>query len=648
MRSRITEAPAIAGRHRRLNRFWWWTLVVYSSLAVTLAVNDIFYLKIAGFMPIGNGYYYYLIALFLPLVYIIFPANKSAPRDKVPWYDCFLFLLCFVTALFFAVNAYNILWQGWDFAAPTIPAIFSIILWGLVLEGARRTAGLPLTIICAVFSIYPLFAGSMPGFMEGFSFSFPRVASLHAMSQDNIIGIPMRTIGRLIIGFMLFGVALQYTGGGRFFLSFSSALLGHARGGPAKVAVVASGLFGSISGAAISNVLTTGSVTIPTMKRVGYPPEFAAATEAVASTGGALMPPIMGAVAFIMASFLGVPYAEIVIAAVVPALLYYLTLFVQVDGYAARTGLRGLPRSELPAVSASLKEGWFYIFAMFALVYFLLVLRLEARAPFYATALLLGLAMIRKDTRFTPKSFLEFIAGVGRFMAELTAMLAAVGLILGSLAMTGVAASFSGELILLAGGSVILMLFLGAIASTILGMGMTISACYIFLAVILAPALIKVGIIPMAAHLFILYWGLVSYLTPPVALSAITAASIAQSKPMRTGFLSMRLAGAIYIVPFFFVFNPALLLIGSFSDIIVPVLTVFVGIVFLGYGLVGYLPKLGSLGLITRLVVLAGGLLLAWPEWYSNLAGLAMLAILFLYFFGRRFLSQRSTLVKQE
>lgn len=653
MEKDIAKISTPEDKHRKLSRFWWWVLVAFSGLGILLALNQVFTLRILGFMPVENAYSYYLIALFLPLVYILVPATKTASRDKVPWYDCLLFLLCVVAAVYFAANAMNILQRGWELRAPITAAVFSVLIWVLVVEALRRAGGLVLASIVAVFSIYPLFAGQMPGIFEGFSYSFLGTAAYHAMSQESILGIPLRTVGTLIIGFMVFGVALQYTGAGKFMIDFSMALLGHLKGGPAKVAVVSSALFGSMSGSPISNVLSTGPFTIPTMKRVGYAKEYAGAVEAVASTGGIIMPPVMGAVAFIMAAFLSVPYSAVIIAAIVPAVLYYVGLFTQVDGYARKEQLKGVPRAELPSVRASLKAGWFYIVAFFALVFFLLYLRREAAAPFYATALLLALAMIRKDTRFTPRSFLEFLAGIGKFLAELTAVLAGVGLIIGSLSMTGIVPVLTGELLLLAGGSVIVLLLLGSVASAIMGMGMTASACYIFLAIMLAPALVTGGVEPMAAHLFILYWGIISCLTPPVALSAITAANIAQSSPMKTGFLSMRLGIAIYFVPFLFVLNPSLLLIGPASEIIPSVLTAIAGMIVLGYGLSGYLPRVGNLSLVMRIIAISSGVLLTIPHWYPSLAGLLLLIVLALvglrrYRVEKRVTAEASTITGQE
>lgn len=630
-------------RHRKLNRTWWLILITFSALATLLAVSQIFLLAPFGFLLVETGYFYCLIALYISLVFIIFPASKSAPRDKIPWYDYILFFGCVGISLFFASKALEIIERGWEFLAPTSVAVLGVVLWFLVIEAVRRASGLVLAIVVSLFSFYPLFCVHMPGFLEGVPYSFLDAARYHSMSCDSILGIPMKVVGSLLIGFMLFGVALQATGGGKFFLNFASALVGTTRGGPAKVAVIASGLFGSMSGSVISNVVTTGSITIPTMKRIGYPATYAAAIESCASTGGVLMPPIMGAAAFIMASLLDVPYLSIIVCAAIPSILYYLGLLLQVDGYAARTGLKGMPKSEVPSLWLTLKQGWFYIFAFVILIYFLVVLRNEGQAPFYAIAILVACAMLRKETRFTWHSFLEFIASCGRFMAELTAILGAVGLIIGSLSMTGVAHAFSRELVLLAGGSMALLLLFGALTSFILGIGMSITACYIFLAIVLAPALIAIGLNQFSVHLFIMYWGMVSFITPPVALGAITAAGIAGSEPMRTGFRAMRLGTVIYFIPFFFVLNPALILQASGTEVILCVITAIIGVLLLANSLEGYLLGIGSVAIPLRILTAIGGLALMLPptpwvpgsEWTDIIGGI-IVALLIVYGYWRR------------
>jgi len=611
---------------------------------MSLAILQIFLLNPFGFFIIETGYIYCLIAFYTGMVFIIFPATKSEPRDKIPVRDYILFALLVSISLYFASQAIQIVEGGWEFVAPTHIMIMGIIVWFLVIEAVRRTSGLVLAMVCLFFSLYPLFAVYMPAFLEGVPYSFTDTARYHALSCESILGIPMKVVGKLLVGFMLFGVALQYTGGGKFFLNFAASLVGFTRGGPAKIAVIASGLFGSMSGSVISNVVTTGSITIPAMKSTGYEPTYAAAIESCASTGGCLMPPIMGAAAFIMASLLDVRYLIIAASAAIPAILYYLGLLVQVDAYAARTGLKGLPREECPPLLKTLKEGWFYIFAFAVLIYFLIVLWNEGQAPFYAMVILVICAMMRKETRFTRKSFVEFIAGTGRFMAEIATILAAVGLVVGSLAMTGVAHSFSHELVAFAGGRWLPMLFMGALASFILGIGMTVTACYVFLAIVLAPALIAIGLNQFSVHLFVMYWGMISFITPPVALGAITAAGIAGADPMRTGFRAMRLGAIIYFIPFFFVLNPALVLHAPVIDIIHCTLTAVLGVYFLAASIEGYVLGVGKIDGFSRIVGGISGLLLMMPytplvpgsDWTDAIGGVIVILLIAYHLLRKR------------
>lgn len=622
-------------RYRKLNTTWWVVLIVFSIVAVTLVILNCFLIKPFGFMLIETAYLCSLIAFYGSMAFIVFPPSKTAPRDKIPWYDYLLFSLCLGISLYFATQALNVIERGWEFVAPPLPTLLAVIFWFLMIEAVRRASGLVLATVCLVFSFYPLFAGYMPGFMEGTQFSLLETGRYHAMSRVSILGIPMSVVGKLLVGYMIFGVVLQHTGGGKFFLDLSSALLGGSRGGPAKVAVLASALFGSMSGSAISNVVTTGSITIPTMKRIGYKPEYAGAIESCASTGGVLMPPIMGAAAFLMASLLCVPYLTIIVCAIVPSLLYYLGLLLQVDGYAGRVGLRGLPKSELPSLWLTLKQGWFYLFALVALIFFIVQLRVESEAPFYAIAILIGCSMIRKETRLTRKGFLDMLAATGRFMAEITAILAAIGLIIGAMSITGLGHSFSRELVAFAGGNLALLLIMGAATSAILGMGMTITACYVFLAIVLAPALIAIGLHPIAVHLFVMYWGMVSYITPPVALAAITASTISGGSALRTGLVAMRLGAVLYVIPFFFVLNPALILQAPIAQIAVAVPTALAGVALLASGLEGYLLGIGRLGVALRVLTVGGGLLLLTPERITDIAGIAILALLIIYGFWR-------------
>ena len=454
------------------------------------------------------------------------------------------------------------------------------------------------------------------------------------MSNEGILGIPMAVFGSLIIGFIIFGVALKETGGGDFFLDISSALLGHKRGGQAKVSIISSAFFGSLSGSVISNVLTTGSMTIPSMKKAGYSPAYAGAIEACASTGGVLMPPIMGATAFIMATFLGVSYAQVCLAAAIPSLLYYFGLFVQVDAYAAKNSLKGAPKAELPPFTQTLAKGWFYIAAFAVLFYFLFFLRREAQAPLIASAFLIIIAALKQKNRFGIKEFYKFILSVGTLLAELIAILVAIGFILSSLAVTGVANAFSRELVALAGGNIPILLIMGALTSFLLGMGMTVTACYVFLAIVLGPALVKAGLNQVAVHLFIMYWGMISFITPPVAIAAYAAAPLAGADPFRVGYKALKLGIIIFIIPFFFVLEPALVFQAPIEKVLYSVATALIGVFVLGGALEGYVQGMGRLNRLNRVILLLGGLMMLIPDWRTDAIGICIIA---LSLFGKRF-----------
>jgi len=352
---------------------------------------------------------------------------------------------------------------------------------------------------------------------------------------------------------------------------------------------------------------------------VGFSPTYAGGVEACASTGGVLMPPIMGATAFVMATFIEVPYSDIVLAAAIPSALYYLGLFMQIDAYAARRGIQGLPREELPSLRQVLRDGWYFVAVFALLVFMLLYLRREAQAPFYATALLIAINQFSPQHRWDLKRLRGFIEAVGIMLAELAALLAGVGLIIGALTLSGKVGSIAYELVALAGDNVIILLAMGALTSFVLGMGMTVTAAYIFLAVTLAPALTTAGLDRMAVHLFMLYWGMISFITPPVSLGAFAAASIARSDPMKTGFAAMRLGSIIYFLPFFFALNPALIGQGEAAEVVLVVATACLGILLLAAALQGYLLGFGALAgsrlrsYAARLLLAAAGIAFALP-----------------------------------
>ncbi len=618
-------------KHRSLKGFVRVYFITASALALLCAIYSNFHLSIGGLTFVNNGYLYALLGLFLPLVFLIFPPVKTAKAlEKVPWYDYIIAFAILASCIFLIYNSSRMVLMGWEYRAPLMGMIAAVIIFLGVLEAARRTSGHLFFFVVLFFGCYALFANKMPGFLYGKSYSLLKTISFHALGSDSIIGIPMRTTGSILVGFMIFAVALMHTGAGSFFIDLAKALLGPVRGGSAKVSIFSSALMGSISGSVISNVLSTGSFTIPAMKKSGYPSHYAGAVEACASTGGTIMPPVMGATAFIMAEMLEVSYSSIIAAALIPSLLYFACLFFQADAYAVIHGIKGEPRENCPKLSEVMKDGWFYLIGIFLLIFLVIFFNREAQAAWISTLVLLLLSFSKKEHRFSIKKFIGFIEGAGKFMAEITSILAACGLVIGSMVFTGIANSFATEVVAIAGDNVLLLLLSGALACFILGMGMTISACYIFLALVFAPALTSMGFDRMAVHFFILYWGMASYITPPVAMGSFAASTIAKSTPMKTGITSMRLGLVAYILPFFFVINPALVAQGALSDILLCTLTCLVGIALIGMSIEGYLLGIGRLPLWSRPVLVIGGGLLCHPFYNTDIYGAVIVAIVVL------------------
>lgn len=647
----MEKKSRIEARYRDLPAFWQWITIVFSFLGLFLAIFQVFHFQISGMMLMENSYLYLLMSFYLSMVFLLFPSKIKGPEKVFFYIDVFLCFLNLAITLYFAWLGYDIIEGGWSYLAPLHITVMSVILWALVIEAVRRTTGTSLALIILVFSLYPLFAPHMPGFLEGHGRTFSTTAAFHALSIQSLLGIPMRVAGMILIGFIIFGVALQASGGGSFFLNLSYCILGTTRGGTAKVAVLSSALFGSLSGSVISNVVTTGSITIPAIKKSGYPAHYAGGIECAASTGGVLMPPVMGATAFVMAAFLAMSYGKIALAAAIPSILAYLGLLIQVDAYAARKGLTGALRSEIPSLKKTLMQGWFYLGAVAVLLYFLFALRLESQAPFISILFLFAFAMIRKETRLSLRSFIQFIQSTGKLLSELIAILSGVGMILGSLALTGVAAAFAREIVGMAGGNMWFMLFLGAFASFVLGMGMTITACYVFLALVLAPALEMIGLNQIAVHLYVMYWGMLSYITPPVALAAFPAAVIAGSSPIKVGLVAMKLGAVKYLVPLFFVLDPALVMQAGGGDILQAFVSATVGVILIGSVLEGYLIGVGNLelktipGLISAGGLFVAGFILGLPGWKMDLFGFGLAAATLLYIFFIRTVKKERQIV---
>lgn len=614
-----SSSQTVPERVRRLDGFTCCWLIAAAIGSAFASIYIIFGLgnRLGLYVPLETEYFYFLLAALLPLVFLLYPAFGKL-EHKVPWWDWILAVITLAICSYFTILSNDIVDIGWEYDAPTYAQILAFVLWGLVLEACRRAGGNAVFVVCLIASTYPMYSSIAPGFLSSPNISPMTTAGFHIFGSESILGIPMTALGTIVIGFLIFGVALQHTGGGEFFLNLAFSLLGRRRGGPAKVAIFASGLMGSMSGSVITNVMTTGVMTIPAMKRVGFRGSYAAGVEACASTGGVLMPPVMGTTAFVMATFLGIPYSDIVVAAIIPSLLFYLGLFLQIDAYSARHGLKGLEEADVPKLGQVMRDGWYFIFVFVLLIVMLVHFQRESQAPYVATALLLIINQFSKKHRWNWARLKQFVIGMGTLFAELTALLACVGLVIGSMMLTGKIGSLSYQLVSLAGDSVLLLLVMGAITSFILGIGMTVTAAYLFLAVTLAPALTGNGLNPLAVHLFMLYWGMISFITPPVAIGAFAAASVARANPIRTGLEAMRLGSIIYFVPFFFVLNPALIGQGPLSEVAVVFCSAVVGVGLISAGLQGHLFWIGTikqspLGWVARALLFLSGLAMALP-----------------------------------
>lgn len=557
--------------------------------------------------------------LIMALVFLLVPLKKGAPKDRLPWYDLIFSMLGLMAGVYLALYYKEIVVEM-GLLTPLRVGLGTIAIL-LILEASRRVLGWPFLTIVLLFMFYALFTFLFPGRLYGKGVSWPRLATFLYLDPQGILGIAIEVAATVVFAFVFFGQALFRTGGGEFFTDSAMALMGRYRGGPAKVSVMASSLFGTMSGSAVANVVTTGSVTIPLMKKSGYPPYFAGAVEATASSGGQIMPPIMGAAAFLMATFLGMPYGKVALSAAIPALLYYMAVFIQVDLEAAKNGLQGLPSEKLPRLFLVLRKGWLFLIPLAVLIYALFIRVIEAdRAGLYATASVFLICCLRKEDRLGLIRLIKILKETGEGMIEIGIVCCAAGLIIGIVSLTGLGFTFSQALISLAGGSKLLLLVLGAAGAIILGMGMTVTAAYILMIILIAPALIQLGIPPLSAHLFVFYFAVMSFLTPPICLAVYAAASLAGADMMKTAFQAIKLGIAAYIVPFLFAYHPSLLLQGNIFDILHAVMTAMIGISLLAIGAEGFLFR--ELNWVKRGLLILGGLGCLIPGWRSDIVGL--------------------------
>ena len=552
-----------------------------------------------------------VVGLSLATVFLNVPANRGK-RGKLPWYDV-LAALAAVAVMGHVMIAYPRLVD--DVALRTTETlVIGVVSVALVLEGLRRATGHVLFFIVGTFIVYGLLGHLIPGELTARPVGADWLFIYLAFDPSGLFGTPMTVGATIVLLFILMGQYLISAGGGDFFTDLAMATMGRRRGGAAKIAIVASALFGSISGSAVSNVASTGVITIPLMRRSGYSAPDAGAIESVASTGGQFMPPIMGAAAFLMAEFLEIPYTEVMLAALVPSLLYYFAVFIQVDLIAARDGIAEVDQ-DIPGTWDVLKRGWHFIVPFVVLLYALFELHVDPSvAALYATAVIIvgGLLRSYKGQRLGARELVSTISSTGLVMVELTMILGGAGFVIATLNVTGLGFGLTLSLVQLAGGSLVLLLLLAGGVCTVLGMGMPTAGVYVLLAALVAPSLAKFGVEPLAAHMFILYFGMMSMITPPIALAAFAAATISGASPMATGWVSMRLGWVAYIVPFLFVFSPTLLLFGESLHIVLNIATATVGVYFISVAAIGHFSR--TLGPAFRLVLAAAGLATMFPD----------------------------------
>jgi TRAP transporter 4TM/12TM fusion protein len=563
----------------------------------------------------------------LALIFLLFPMRKKNLRNvKVAWYDIVLAILGIAVGAYWPLMIDELVNRVGRLTEVDYFIGLAAIL--LVLEATRRTVGLPITIIATVFMIYALYGPYMPGFLAHRGLDLDTLVQTMFFTTEGILGTPLGVSSTFIFLFLLFGAFLVKTGVGQYFNDLAVSLAGKRVGGPAKVAIFSSALQGTISGSSVANVVTSGSFTIPMMKKLGYRKEFAGAVEAAASTGGQLMPPIMGAAAFLMVEFIGggITYWDIAKAATIPALLYFTGIWIMVHFEAKRVGLRGMTDEELPDRKEVLKK--IYLLLPILAVILLMVSGMSImRAALWSILITILVSMIRKDTRIGFKDAIDALVDGARTALSVAAATAAAGIIVGVVTKTGLGLKLANGLLDLAGGVLIPTLMLTMVAAIVLGMGSPTTANYVITSTIAAPAIILLGVPDLSAHLFVFYFGIIADITPPVALAAFAAAGVSGGEPLRTGVNSAKLAIAAFIIPYMFVLSPELLMIDTtWYYLIWVVFTAIAGMMAIGAGIIGY--WLRPLAWYERMIGLVGGIMLIYPEGMTDIIGLGVFILL--------------------
>ena len=570
------------------------------------------------------------------LAFLLFPATKKLPRNHLPWYDVVLALVGAACWFYIVVNFQELARRTGAF---TFLDIFVACVGILVLaESCRRIVGLPILIIATCFVLYALFGRYMPGFLNHRGYSIKRVAAHLFYNTEGIMGVPIGACSTFIFLFILFGALLEKTGIGQFFIDICNAIAGGASGRPAKVAVLTRALLGTVSGSSVSNTVGSGSFTIPMMKKLGYKSEFAGAVEAAASTGGQLMPPIMGAAAFLMAESLGMPYIKIVKAAIIPALLYFTGIFITVHLEAHKLGLKGLPREQLPKFLPLFLRKGYMLLPLIAIVFFLCIGRTAVYAAFMGIAVCVAIGVVtsfvdvaqgRKPT-FSANDIVEVMCSAARNIISVAIACAMAGIIIGVVTLTGIGLKFGAGLISISHGIAFITLFLTMISSIILGMGAPTTANYLITSTITAGAIIQLGYEPIAAHMFAFYFGIIADVTPPVALAALAGAAIAKGKPMKTALNATKLAIGAFIIPYIFVFSPAMLMINTdLMGILSISMSASIGMFAISAALEGYVFRKESI--VERILFAIAGFSCVIPGYMSDVFGFIIIGSLIAY-----------------
>jgi TRAP transporter 4TM/12TM fusion protein len=586
-----------------------------------------------GLLLYTEQYLCAMLAVALALLFLTVRAGRSVPAGTLPWYDALAAAAGFAAAGYMAVR-YPVLAELIA-QHPRDGLVAGLVVMLLVIEGLRRTAGAVLTAVIVAFLVLALVGHFIPGQLAGRKVPWETLSFYLAWDNSGMLGTPMVVVTTIVTSFVFFGQVLLKSGGSDFFTQVSMALVGRFRGGQAKIAVVASGLFGSISGSAVSNVVTTGVITIPLMRNAGYRPVDAGAIESVASTGGQLMPPIMGAAAFLMADFLQIPYAHVVLAALLPAILYYAALFIVADLEAARRGITRIAEADIPKAGPALRAGWMFPLPFVVLIGALFFLNWSPELSALVSAAVMfgcGATFGYKGRRLGWRDALAALRETGTLVLDIFMIGAAAGMVIGVLNISGLGFGMTLTMVQMGGGNSFLLLLIAAVVCIVLGMGMPTAGVYILLSTLIGPALIEVGFLPIAAHLFILYFGMMSMITPPVAIAAFAAASLSGADPMRTGFAAMRFGWIAYVIPFMFIYAPSLLMQGSATAIALAAVTAAAGVWLASVGVVGFLVR--PLNALERLLFAGSGIALVIPAGafpgaiYTDLGGLVLAILL--------------------